>query len=184
VEAKDEAPGVTFSSPLNASAVNFTINAPTPLVVGANSSSPIRRLTVLIDGKPAHADDRGVVNSAFKVFVGTHHITALATDSSGATSQASVDVTGEPGDLPPTAAITVVPLRNISPTTVLACSVTSHDPDGFILQHRIQFSDGAVFFTPAAVHTLAAPGNFSATPQSDERVHQDAHPQSEPVRRP
>jgi PKD domain len=163
VEAKDAAPGVTFLSPLNSSVVNFTINAPTPLVVGANSSNPIRRLNVLIDGKPAHADDRGVVNSAFKVFVGTHHITALATDSSGATSQASVDVTGEPGDLPPTAAITVVPMRNISPTTVLACSVTSHDPDGFILQHRIQFSDGAVFFTPAAVHTLAAPGNFSVT---------------------
>jgi phage baseplate assembly protein gpV len=213
VEAKATAPGITFLSPLNSSIVNFTINAPTPLVVSANPSNPIRRLNVLIDGKPAHADDRGVVNSAFKVFVGTHHITALATDSTGATSQASVDVTGEPGDLPPTAAITVVPMHNISPTTVLACSATSHDPDGFILQHRIQFSDGAVFFTPAAVHTLATPGNFSVTvnvidqfgapasqtvnfsvgtaatadsaaAQGEERMHQAAHPQPEPIRRP
>jgi hypothetical protein len=214
VEAKAAGPGATFLSPLNSSVVNFTINAPTPLVVSSNSSNPIRRLNVLIDGKPAHADDRGVVNSAFKVFVGTHHITAQATDSSGAASQASVDVTGEPGDLPPTAAITVLPMRNISPTTVLACSATSHDPDGFILQHRIQFSDGAVFFTPAAVHTLATPGNFSVTAnvidqfgapasqtvtftvtpaagtadsaaaQSEERMHQAAHPHPEPIRRP
>jgi hypothetical protein len=126
-----------------------------------------------------------------------------------------VDVTGEPGDLPPTAAVTVVPLRNVSPTTVLACSATSHDPDGFILQHRIQFSDGAVFFTPAAVHTLATPGTFSVTvnvidqfgapasvtenftvspgapgaaasaaAQSEERMHQAAHPQPEPIRKP
>src|SRR5262249_18829209 len=163
VEAKAAAPGTTILSPSNSATVNFTVSSPTPIVVSANSSNPIRRLNVLIDGKPAHADDRGVVNSAFKVFFGTHHITAQATDSSGATSLASVDVTGEPGDLAPTAAVTVVPLRNVSPTTVLACSATSHDPDGFILQHRIQFSDGAVFFTPAAVHTLATPGSFSVT---------------------
>jgi hypothetical protein len=213
VEAKATAPGATFLSPLNSAIVNFTINTPTPLVVSANSGNPIRRLTVLIDGKPAHADDRGVVNSAFKVFVGTHHIMAQATDSSGATSQTSVEVIGEPNDLPPTAAITVAPMRNISPTTVLACSATSHDPDGFILQHRIQFSDGAVFFTPAAVHTLATPGTFSVTvnvidqfgapasetvnfsvtapanaastdAQSEERMHQEAHPRPEPIRKP
>src|SRR5262249_54271455 len=213
VEAKPTAAGTTFLSPLNSSVVNFTISSPTSLVVSANSANPIRRLNVLIDGKPAHADDRGVVNSAFKVFVGTHHITAQATDASGATTQASVDVTGEPNDLPPTAAITVVPMRNISPNTVLACSATSHDPDGFILQHKIQFSDGAVFFTPAAVHTLAGPGTFSVTinvidqfgapasetvnftvsptatgptaaAQSEERMHQAEHPKPEPIRKP
>jgi hypothetical protein len=93
--------------------------------------------------------------------VGTHHITAQTTDSSGATSQAEADVTGEPGDAPPKAAITVVPLPVVSPTTVLACSATSHDPDGFILQYKTTFSDGTVFFTPAAVHTLASPGSYS-----------------------
>jgi PKD repeat protein len=159
VEAKAVAPGTTILSPTNSATVNF----PTPIVVSANSSNPISRIDVLIDGTPAHADDRGVINSAFKVFVGTRHITAQSIDSSGATTQAAVDVSGEPGDLPPTAAITVVPLRVVSPTTVLACSATSHDPDGFILSFKTQFSDGAVFFTPAAVHTLAAPGNFSVT---------------------
>jgi len=209
VEAKAKATGTTILSPSNSATVNF----PTPIVVSANSSNPISRMNVLIDGKPAHADNRGVINSAFKVFVGTHHITAEASDSSGATSQATVDVTGEPSDLPPTAAVTVVPLRNVSPTTVLACSATSHDPDGFILQFMTQFSDGAVFFTPAAVHTLAGPGSFSVTvhvidqfgapasvtesfsvsgaasaatsaAQSEEAIRKSARPQPEPIRRP
>jgi hypothetical protein len=209
VEAKAAATGTTILSPSNSATVNF----PTPIVVSAKSSNTISRLNVLIDGTPAHADNRGVINSVFKVFVGTHHITAEATDSSGATSQAAVDVTGEPSDLPPTAAVTVVPLRNVSPTTVLACSATSHDPDGFILQFKSTFSDGAVFFTPAAVHTLAGPGNFSVTvhvidqfgapatvtenftvsggptaataaAQSEEAKRTSARPQHEPIRRP
>lgn len=209
VEAKATAPGTSILSPSNSAVVNF----PTPIVVSANSSNPISRLNVLIDGIPAHADNRGVINSAFKVFVGTRHITAEATDSSGATSQAAVDVNGEPGDLPPTAAITVVPLRDVSPTTVLACSATSRDPDGFILSYKTQFSDGAVFFTPAAVHTLAAPGSYSVTvnvidqfgapasqtqsfsvsgsataataaAQSAEAKSKRAHPQPEPIRKP
>jgi hypothetical protein len=209
IEAKAVATGTTILSPSNSATVNF----PTPIVVSAKSSNPISRLNVLIDGTPAHADNRGVINSVFKVFVGTHHIMAQATDSSGATSQAAVDVTGEPSDLPPTAHVTVVPLGNVSPTTVLACSVTSHDPDGFILQFKSTFSDGAVFFTPAAVHTLSGPGNFSVTvhvidqfgapatvtenftvsggptaataaAQSEEAKRKPAAPQHEPIRRP
>jgi hypothetical protein len=208
-EARAAAPGTSILSPSNSATVNF----PTPIVVSANSANPISRLRVLIDGAPAHASDRGVINSTFKVFVGTRHITAQATDLSGATSQAAVEVTGEPGDLPPVAAVTVVPLRNVSPTTVLACSVTSRDPDGFILQFKTTFSDGAVFFTPAAVHTLPGPGSFSVTAhvidqfgapasvtenftvsgaattaaaaaQSEEAKSQTAHRQFEPIRKP
>jgi PKD repeat protein len=159
VEAKATAAGTTILSPSNSAIVNF----PTPIVVSANSANPITRINVSIDGMPAHAENKGVINSAFKVFFGTRHIMAQATDASGATTQSTIEVNGEPGDIPPTANITVVPLRSVSPTTVLACAVTSHDPDGFILAYKTQFSDGAVFFTPAAVHTLAGPGNFSVT---------------------
>jgi hypothetical protein len=159
VEARAAGPGVTILSPAHSATVNW----PTPIVASVNSTNPIARTNVLIDGNPAFATNRGVVNSALKVFVGTHHISVQAIDTSGAVSQASVDVVGEPGDLPPTAAVTVVPLRSVSPTTVLACSVTSRDPDGFILQYKSLFSDGATFFTPAVVHTLAAPGSFSVT---------------------
>ncbi len=159
VEAKAAAPGASILSPSNSATVNW----PTPIVASANSGNPISRMTVSIDGAPAHADDRGAINSALKVFVGTHHISVQATDASGGVSQAAVDVVGEPGDLPPAASVTVVPLPVVSPTTVLACSAGSHDPDGFILQYKTQFSDGATFFAPAAVHTLAAPGALSVT---------------------
>jgi hypothetical protein len=157
VEAKASAAGATILSPSNSATVNW----PTPIVASVNSGNSITRMNVLIDGNQALAADQGVINSALKVFVGTHHISVSATDSSGAVSQVAVDVVGEPGDLPPTASITVVPLPVVSPTTVLACSATSKDADGFILSRRTQFSDGAVFFGPAAVHTLAAPGSYS-----------------------
>jgi phage baseplate assembly protein gpV len=159
VEAKAAGPGVSILSPSHSATVNW----PTPIVATANSGSPISRMNVSIDGNPAFATDRGAVNSALKVFVGTHHIVVQATDSNGATSQASVDVVGQPGDLPPTAVSTVVPLTKVSPTTVLACFAQSHDPDGFILQYKSVFSDGTPFFTPAAVHALAAPGTYSVT---------------------
>ena len=103
------------------------------------------------------------MNSAFKVFFGPRTITVRATDSTGAVSQSSINVVGEPGDLPPTAAVTVVPLPSVSPTTVLACAAASHDPDGAISRRQIQFSDGATFTAPAAVHTLSGPGTFSVT---------------------
>lgn len=156
IEARAAAGGVTILSPSNSATVNW----PTQIVASANSGNPITRMTVLIDGQPAFTDTHGVINSALKVFVGTHHVTVQATDSAGAVSQAAVDVTGEPGNLPPAATLTITALP--TPHTVLACSVGSHDPDGFILQYKTQFSDGATFFTPAAVHTLPGPGNFSA----------------------
>src|SRR5262249_31779596 len=118
---------------------------------------------VLIDGAPAHSDTGGVINSAFKVFAGPQTITVKATDSTGAVSQSSINVVGEPANLPPTAALTITPLPSVSPTTVLACAAPSHDRDGFILKCQIQFSDGTTFTTQAAVHTFPAQGSFSVT---------------------
>lgn len=159
VEAKAAASGVTILAPGNSATVNW----PTSFVASANTNNAVTRMRVLIDGEPAFASDQGVVNTALKVFTGTHHISVEATDASGAVSSAAVDVLAEPEDIPPTAVLTVRALPNVSPTTVLACSVASHDPDGFILTYKEQFSDGAVFFTPAAVHTLASPGSYSVS---------------------
>jgi hypothetical protein len=159
VEAKSANAGLTILSPANSSSVNW----PTPIVASTHSGHTVVRTNVLIDGTPAYATNLGAVNSALKVFVGAHQITVNSTDSTGAVSQSSVSVVGEPGDLPPTAAITVVPMPQISPNTVLACFTRSRDPDGFILSYKSQFSDGANFFTPAALHTVAAPGSYSVT---------------------
>jgi PKD repeat protein len=159
VEARSAGPNLTIFTPTNGSSVNW----PTPIVASAPQGRAVTRTDVLIDGAPAFATDSGAINSDLKVFVGTHQISVRSTAAGGAVSESSVSVTGEPSDLPPTAAVTVVPLRQISPTTVMACSVISHDPDGFILLYKSQFSDGATFFTPAAVHTFAAPGSYSVT---------------------
>jgi PKD repeat protein len=159
VEARSAGPNVTIVTPSNGSSVNW----PTPIVASAPPGNAVSRTDVLIDGAPAFATNSGAINSDLKVFVGTHQISVRSTAANGAVSESSVSVVGEPGDTPPAAALTVAPLRQISPTTVMACSVTSRDPDGFILQYKSQFSDGATFFTPAAVHTFAAPGSYSVT---------------------
>jgi PKD repeat protein len=154
IEAKATAPGVTIFGPGNSATVNW----PTTLTASANSGAPITRMNVYIDGQLAYATDRGVVNTALKVFTGTHNIAVQAFDSSGASQQASINVVAEPGDLPPTA---VVSVRTLTGSTVLACSAGSHDPDGFLLFRHFAFSDGSQFYTPAAVHTLAGPGSYS-----------------------
>jgi PKD repeat protein len=154
VEAKATAPGVTIYGP----ASSATVSWPTALTASANSSALITRMNVYIDGQLAYAASGGVINTGLKVFTGTHQIAVEAIDASGATSRASVNVVAEPGDLPPSA---VVNVRTLSGNTVLACSAGSGDPDGFLLSWHYNFSDGASFSTPAAVHTFASPGAYS-----------------------
>jgi PKD repeat protein len=156
VEAKAAAPGVTILTPGNSATVNW----PTLFVATANSGAPIARMNVLMDGQPIFATDRGVVNTTVKIMTGSHQITVEAVDAAGATSQASISVVAEPDDAPP---VPVITMRQLSDTTVLACGAQSHDPDGFVNMYHWQFSDGATFGTPAAVHTFAAPGSFSVT---------------------
>jgi PKD repeat protein len=159
VEAKAVASGVTIFTPSNSATVNW----PTMLTASANSGAPIKRMNVLIEGQPSYAVAGGVLNAALKVFTGSHTVTVQAIDASGATSQASVNVVAEPGDLPPAAKITVRTLANAAPHTVLACGATSSDPDGYILTWHWRFSDGAEAFTPAAVHTFGGAGSYSVT---------------------
>jgi hypothetical protein len=154
LEAKAAAPGVTIFAPSNSATVNW----PTTLTASANSAAPITRMNVYIDGQLAYATSGGVVNTVLKVFTGTRQIAVEAIDASGAAQRSSISVAAEPGDIPPTAAASV---RTLSGNTVLACSVGSQDPDGFVLTWHYTFSDGANFFTPAAVHTFAGPGNYS-----------------------
>lgn len=154
IEAKATAPGVTIFAPSNAATVNW----PTTLIASANSAAPIARMNVYIDGQLAYAATGGVINANLKVFTGSRQIAVEAVDTAGTTQRAAVNVVAEPGDLPPNAVVTVRPL---SGNTVLACSAGSRDPDGFLLTWHYKFSDGADFFTPAAVHTLSSPGSYS-----------------------
>ena len=152
--------GVTIASPSNGSTVNW----PTPIVASGPSDSKVSALQVLIDGQVAYATHGDTANTAVKVFTGKHQIQVQALDSSGnAISSASLSVDAEPSDVPPIAKITITPMPNISPTTVLACSATSVDPDGFFIGRSTMFSDGSNFSGPSALQTFQSPGSYTAT---------------------
>jgi len=46
---------------------------------------------------------------------------------------------------------------------VLGCTATSTDSDGFLISHRLTYSDGSQFSTPAALETFQAAGTYTAT---------------------
>jgi len=160
VSAKSSSTGVTISSPAN----NASVNWPTSVVASSNSTAAVSAMQVLMDGNVAYAAHGDTINTVLKVFTGTHQISVQSLDASGnPTATASLTVDAEPDDLPPTAKITVTAMPNVSPTTVLACTATSTDPDGFVNGLQLQYSDGSTFFTPAALETFAAPGTYTAT---------------------
>ena len=160
ISAKPSSSGVTISSPGNDAIVNW----PTPIVASANSETAVSAMQVLIDGSVAYAAHGDTINTTLKVFTGAHQISVQSLDASGnPTGTASLTVDGEPSDIPPTAHITVTAMPNISPTTILGCTATSSDPDGFVNGLRLQYSDGSKFSTPAALETFAGPGTYTAT---------------------
>lgn len=160
ISAKPSSSGIVIASPGS----NATVNWPTPIVASANTGSSVSAMQVLVDGVVAYATHGDTLNTAIKVFTGAHQITVQSLDSSGnATGSANLNVVAEPGDIPPVAHITVTPMPNISPTTVLGCTATSTDADGFVNGVRGQYSNGSHFSGPASLETLSAPGTYSAT---------------------
>src|SRR5205814_762233 len=134
-----------------------TVNWPTTLVASANPGTPVSVMRVLIDGQQAYAASGDTLNTTLKVFTGTHQITVQSLDAAGnTTASASLNVVAEPGDIPPVAKVTLKPMTSISATTVLGCTATSVDADGFLSSYQLQFSDGSQFTTPAALETFPA----------------------------
>lgn len=159
VSVKPSSGGITVFTPGDGSTVNW----PTMLVASANPGTPVSVMRVLIDGKQAYAADGDTLNTALKVFTGTHQISVQSLDSAGnITASKSANVMAEPGDVPPVAHLTLAPLPGISPTTVLGCTATSVDADGFLISHQLQYSDGKQFSTPAAVETFSSAGTYTA----------------------
>ena len=160
VSVKPSSGGITVVSPGDGS----TINWPTTLVASANPGTPVSVMRVLIDGQQAYAAYGDTLHTDLKVFTGTHQITVQSLDAGGnVTASKSLNLLAEPDDLPPVANITLKPQPGISPTTVLGCTATSVDPDGFLMSYRLQYSDGSQFSTPAALETFSAPGTYTAT---------------------
>jgi hypothetical protein len=157
ISAKAASSGITLLSPGNGSTVNW----PTPIIASANSGTPVSAMQVLIDGHVAYAAHGDTINTALKVFTGSHQISVQSLDASGnPTATASLTVDAEPGEIPPVAKIVITVMPNISPTTVLGCTATS---TGFIIGGKLQYSDGSIFTTPASLETFPAPGTYTAT---------------------
>ncbi len=160
ISAKPSSSGIKIASPGS----NSTVNWPTPIVASANLGAPVSAMRVLIDGNEAYAAHGDTLNTALKVFSGAHQISVQSLDANGnPTATASLNVVAEPGDIPPVAHITITPMPSISPTTVLACTAASTDADGFVNGHKLQYSNGSIFSSPAALEAFAAPGTYKAT---------------------
>jgi hypothetical protein len=160
ISVKSSSTGMTIFTPGNGATVNW----PTMLTASANPGTPVSAMRVLIDGQQAFAANGDTLNTALKVFTGTHDITVQSLDSAGNVSaSASLNAVAELGDIPPVAKVTFTSLPNISPTTILGCAATSSDADGFVTSYQVRYSDGSQFFTPAAVETFATPGTYTAT---------------------
>jgi hypothetical protein len=160
VSVKPSSGGITVFTPADGSTVNW----PTMLVASANPGTLVSVMRVLIDGKQAYAVDGDTLNTALKVFTGSHQISVQSLDSGGnITASKSLTVVAEPGDVLPVAHLTLAPLPSISPTTVLGCTATSTDADGFLISHQLHYSDGKQFSTPAAVETFSSAGTYTAT---------------------
>jgi PKD domain/Bacterial Ig domain len=160
ISAQPSASGTTIVSPANSATVNW----PTPLVASAGNDSSVAAMEVLIDGTESYAAYGNTLNTQLKVFTGTHQITVQSLDSSGnVIGSASLNVTAEPTDKPPVAKITLTAMPSISPTTVLGCTAASTDPDGFVNAHQLQYSNGMLFTSPAALETFTSPGTYTAT---------------------
>ena len=160
ISAKPSSAGISILAPVDGSTVNW----PTTLQASANPGTPVSAMRVLIDGKQVYAAKGDTLNTALKVYTGSHQIAVQSLDASGnTTANASLNVVAEPNDIPPVANVAIKPLTNISNTTVLGCTATSFDADGFVNSYRLQFSDGSQFTSPGAVRTFSAPGTYKAT---------------------
>jgi PKD repeat protein len=160
VSVKPSGSGITIASP----GTNAIVNWPTPIVAAANTGSSVPAMQVLLDGTVAYAAHADTINTAVKIFTGTHQLSVQSLDASGnPTATASLNVDGEPSDLPPVANITISAMPSVSPTTVLACTAASSDPDGFVNSQTVQFSDGSSSGSPGILKTFSTPGTYSAT---------------------
>jgi len=160
VSVKPSGSGIIIASP----GPNAIVNWPTPILGSANPGSGVSAMQVLIDGNVAYAAHGDTINTAVKVYTGTHQLSVQSLDASGnPMATASLSVDGEPNDIPPVANITIRAMPSISPITVLACTAASSDPDGFINAQNVQFSDGTNSGAPGILETFAAPGTYTAT---------------------
>src|ERR1035441_5777780 len=154
-------PGVTITSPSPGTMLNSPVHvAATAYIVGG-----VSYMEVLIDGATpsAYITTGAAVDTFLQITAGQHTLRVVAHDTTAAANYIYSDATITVGanDAPPYAVLTVNPFG--AGYTVMACTATSTDPDGFIIGSLVDFGDGATAFGPTAFHTYASAGTYKVT---------------------
>jgi PKD repeat protein len=154
-------PGVTVTSP----SAGSTVNSPVHVAATAVINGGVSYMEVLVDGvtPPAFITTGAAVDTFLKINAGAHQIRVVAHDTTPAANFifSDVSITVGANDVPPTARLTVDPFGGGN--QVLACTATSTDLDGSIVDSRVDFGDGATASGPTAFHTYSSPGTYNVT---------------------
>jgi hypothetical protein len=156
----NQPPSVTITNPIGGA----TFVAPATVTIGADARDADGTVTNVqfFDGSTSLGN---VASSPYKLSialgVGSHTLTAVATDNQGATTTSpavTVSVLANMGNLPPTVTITS-PVNgatfSVAPVTIAIQAVAS-DPDGSVT--NVQFFDGTVALgnVPSSPYQLSA----------------------------
>jgi PKD repeat protein len=152
-------PGVTITSP----GAGATVNTPVHVAATAVINGGVGYMEVLVDGAtPAAFVAPGAsVDTFLKINAGTHQLRVVAHDTTAAANfiYSEITINVSTTDAPPTARLMVNPFGGGN--QVMACTATSTDPDGFIVDARVDFGDGATAGGPTAFHTYSSPGTYT-----------------------
>ena len=154
-------PGVTVTSPANGANLKSPMHvAATGLIAGG-----VSYMEVLVDGKtpPVYITTGSKIDTFLQIYAGTHTLRVVAHDTTPAANYIYSDITVTTGtnDASPSAVLTVEPSGGGN--QVMACTATSTDSDGFIINSLVNFGDGTIASGPTAFHTYASAGTYRVT---------------------
>jgi hypothetical protein len=151
-------PGVSISSPATGASLPPEIH----VVADAVTQQAISSFSVSLDAQAIYQIAAAHIDTNLKLSPGTHVLQMTATDAAQAKVSSTVNVTVQRTTSPPVAELGLSTVSDTPPNTVLACTGAS---TGFISSSSIDFGDGTVQNSVAALHTYAdsQPHDVTAT---------------------
>ncbi|HEY0564849.1 MAG TPA: PKD domain-containing protein, partial [Terriglobales bacterium] len=148
---------VSILSPGNGASVGLS----TTVSAQGSSGYAITAMQLSVDGAMFAQSSANPLNANLNLAPGTHTLTALLTDSSGATAQQSISITAV--NQAPKAALTVTASSWTAPSNVVANATGSSDADGSIASTTINWGDGTTVSGASASHVYNVPGTYTVT---------------------
>ncbi len=152
--------GVSITTPANYA----TTPAQFRFTAKAQGPNAITSMWIYVDGKDVYyIKNTANIDTFLKLDTGTRRVTAIAQDTTGIQVKSTISLNVAPGDIPPTAAVTLTPGFNGVSLRVMACTASSSDGDGWVAGSTVNFGDGTIVGGPTAIHTYAAAGTYTVT---------------------